>query len=381
AKDPEAYNVALFEFGRAIGDGHVSVDPPDQLIIDRVGGGVGIELGQTDDGAIVVRCVSETGSAEKSGILSGAEILEWNGKPAAKALGDIEPLFSESNESGIVRQQLMLMPRTGLGKRVAVSFRNPGGEPQEAILKGSKEIGSVIDPCAADPASEFEMPVTAKLLPGGIGYIKVNTFSEDFTLMTHSWEWALREFKSGEVSSLIVDLRENGGGLTRIPLYMAGSFFEEPFILENQIYIDESGTPSVTAIDEVIPAPVQWRKPIAVLVGPDCVSACEIFAAAIAHSPEATVVGLGPTAGIEGGVFPWKMPEDINFRAPLIGFEAPDGSVFLEGTGVAPDILVPSTAETLRKDAAAPDAVLDAAVAALNAEKSTPDAPAATPIS
>jgi C-terminal processing protease CtpA/Prc len=380
ANDAVAFQEALFAFAAEIGDGHVSADPPEDLIIERVGGSTGLSVGQADDRAIVVRCVASTGSAAKSGILPGAEIVAWGGVPAQKALDAVEPLFSESNADGILRQRLMLLPRTGLGKRVEVTYRNPGGEEQQVTLKGSKEIGSIIDPCAGPQDRTFEMPVTAEILPGGIGYIKVNTFSEDFTLMTHAWEWAIREFKGSEVSGLIVDLRDNGGGLTRIPLYMAGSFFEEPFTLAKQIYIDESGAPQVTAIDQVLPAPVQWRKPIAVLIGPDCVSACEIFAAAITRSPNAIAVGLGPTAGVEGGVFPWKMPEDINFRAPLIGFEDADGKVFLEGVGVLPDVLVPSTAETLRNDAEAPDPVLDAAIEALKSIGPSRDAPAATPV-
>jgi C-terminal processing protease CtpA/Prc len=376
AKDAAAYNVALFDFAREIGDGHVSVDPPEDLIIDRVGGSTGLSLGQTDDGATVVRCVAGTGSAGKSGILPGAEIIEWGGKPAQEALDAIEPLFSESSEAGVQRQKLMLMPRTGLGKRVEVTFRNPGGEEQQVTLKGSKEIDSIVDQCAGPQDSDFELPVTAAVLPSGVGYIKVNTFSENFALMTHAWEWSLREFKGEDVPGLIVDLRDNGGGLTRIPLYMAGSFFDEPFVLAEQVYIDENGDPQVTAVDQVLPASVQWRKPVAVLVGPDCVSACEIFAAAIAESPNATVVGLGPTAGVEGGVFPWKLPEDIDFRAPLIGFEDSAGKVFLEGVGVEPDVLVPSTAETLRTDPEATDAVLAAAEEAIKNFGPTREAPA-----
>ncbi|MFM9108964.1 MAG: S41 family peptidase [Chloroflexota bacterium] len=380
ADDPAAYHEALFAFAAELGDGHVSVDPPERLIVERIGGGTGLAVGRTDDGAIVVRCVAGVGSAGKSGILPGAEIIRWDGKPAAEALEAIAPLFGESTEDGALRQRLMLFPRTALGKRVEVVYRNPGGDEATTTLKGAKEIGSVTDPCANGQDQGFEMPVTATILPGGIGYIKVTSFSEDFSLMTHAWDWAIREFRAKEVSAVVVDLRDNGGGLTRIPLYMAGSFVEEPFVLARQIYIDENGAPQVTAIDQVLPGPAQWRKPVAVLVGPDCVSACELFAAAIAESPNAIVVGLGPTAGVEGGVFPWKMPEDIGFRAPLIGFEDEDGNVYLEGVGVPPDILVPSTAETLRTDPGAPDAVLAAAVDALGSETPEREPAAATPI-
>jgi len=284
----------------------------------------------------------------------------------------VEPIFSESTDRGLLAQRLMLMGRAAPGKKIDVSFANPGGEPEQATLKASKDVASLAAPCGAAAKDPAEMPVTVKVLPSGIGYVKVDSFSDDLTLILQSWEWALRRLRQLGVPALVIDLRDNGGGLTKLPIYMAGSFVDEPFVLANQVFVDENGDSVVSGIDRIDPAPVRWKQPTAVLVGPDCVSACEIFAAALAAVPNVTVVGLGPTAGVEGGVYPWLMPEGIAFRAPLVGYETPDGEVFLEGTGVAPDVLVPSTADTLRLDPGAPDAVLAAAEAVLAAPPATP---------
>lgn len=382
----EAFNIALMKFAAAIGDGHVAVDPPDAFVRDRFGGALGLTLGRTDDGAVVVRCVAADGAAARAGIAPGATIETWAGHPVADALAAVPQLFSESTPLGLEHQRLQLLPRQPVGERVAVSFANPDEPVQTAELRANRDMRSFGQPCGSDLADAAAMPVTVELLPSGIGYIKVTSFSQDLTLTLHAWEWALRRLRELDTPALIVDIRSNGGGLSKLPIYMAGSFYNKPFTLAEQTYIGTDGAEAVTAIDQVLPAPVQWRRPVAVLIGPDCVSACELLAAAIARDPEHLVVGLEPTAGVEGGVFPWLLPGDLAFRAPLIGFRDERGDVFLEGRGVPPNITVANTAETLLLTPDAPDAVLVAAEQALlagtvpDASVSDESGPAATPV-
>src|SRR5262249_50569339 len=98
---------------------------------------------------------------------------------------------------------------------------------------------------------------------------------------------------------------------------------------------------------EVAPAPVQWEGPVAVLIGPACYSACEIFSAAMAHDPKHLIVGRYPTAGVEASVEPWKLPDGLYFQAPTGRLLTPDDQIFLEGVGVIPNIKVPITLESL----------------------------------
>ncbi|MCC6312704.1 MAG: hypothetical protein IT337_01725 [Thermomicrobiales bacterium] len=378
AQDKEAFNVALMRFAVAIGDGHVSVDPPDLLFGQQLGGNLGLALGQTDDGAIIVRCVTAKGPAKKAGIEPGARIIAWDGAPVAEALAAVDLVFSKSTELGLRDQRLWLLPRQPVGAKVAIAFANPGEAEQTAALRAAKNTDGFNAPCGIAKADPAEMPVTTKVLPSGIGYIKVNAFSEDLTLTLHAWEWALRRLRKLEAPALILDIRTNGGGLGKLPLYMAGSFTSESFVLANEVYVAENGERVVSGIDRIDPAPVRWKKPVAVLIGPECVSACELLAAAIAHDPARPIVGLGPTAGVEGGVFSWNMPGNIPFHAPLIGFEDSGGDVFLEGSGVQPTIRVPNTVESLMVDPAAADPVLETAVRTLTERTDTAEA---TPVS
>ncbi len=365
AHDQNAYNVALMHLAIAMHDGHAAVDPPANYVVDHFGGGVGIALGQNDDGAIVVRCVQADSAAAKAGIAPGSILTEWNGMPAADAAKRVDQLFSESTDAGLQRQRLRLLPRMPVGASAAVSWRPPGADADKrATLTAALDPYGLDKPCGLDLADPAQAPITAKLLPGKIGYIEIDTFADDMTMLTHAWEWSLGELDRLGATALIVDVRSNGGGVARLATYMAGSFYDRTFTLDRRVFVDAAGNDVVSGIDQVEPAPVQWSKPVAVLIGSDCASACELFAAAMAHDPSHLIVGQSATAGVEGGVFPWLMPGHIQFRAPLVGFQDADGGVFLEGKGVAPTVRAPKTTASLILPPA-DDIVLQAAEQAL----------------
>jgi len=72
-------------------------------------------------------------------------------------------------------------------------------------------------------------------------------------------------------------------------------------------------------------------------------------------------MGQFPTAGVEAetarGEF--EMPGGITFSFPTGRFTNPDGSIFLEGVGVQPDVRLPVTRANVLSET---DAVLQAAV-------------------
>jgi carboxyl-terminal processing protease len=258
------------------------------------------------------------------------------------------------------------MARMKTDTSVTVTYRNPGSaDVRSANLVAVVDLAGLLHgPCGKGGVDPAELPVTVEVLPSGIGYIRVNTFADDVTLMAHAWEWALRRLDVLDVPALIVDVRGNGGGLGALAGYFAGSFADQPFVLATEFYTDETGQRLDIRDVRIEPAPVQWTRPLAVLIDADCASACEIFAAAVAHTPDHLIVGQSPSAGAEGAVFPWLLPGAIEFQAPLIAFRNADGSVFLEGVGVVPNVKVPNTPETLLIDAG-DDAALATAVAAL----------------
>jgi carboxyl-terminal processing protease len=181
--------------------------------------------------------------------------------------------------------------------------------------------------------------------------------------------------------ALIIDLRDNGGGLGVSPLYMAGSFYDEPFELFRTELINEQGVGVDIGGDDVVPGTVQWDLPVAVLIDDGCASACELMTAAIAENPDHLIVGYTPTAGVEASVFLWNLPGDIPFQAPYQRLMR-DGEIYLEGAGVPPNVEVPATIDNLLDP---DDEVIEAAEEALvpqiqeAAEAAATPAPGATP--
>ncbi len=107
--------------------------------------------------------------------------------------------------------------------------------------------------------------------------------------------------------------------------------------------------------------------PIAVLVSPDCISACEGFAYALTQDGRATIVGNYPTAGAFGevGRGQYDLPGDLSAQFPTGRSETINGDLIIEGKGVQLDITVPVTEEsTLGIE----DTVLNAAIDALSKE-------------
>jgi len=166
------------------------------------------------------------------------------------------------------------------------------------------------------------------------------------------------------VPGVIVDLRQNDGGAN---LGLAGYLVDKPIALAQLEYYSQStrrfeaeGPP-----DQIEPVehPYHFGK-LAVLVGPACFSACEIEAYGFSRVPGAIVVGQAPSAGVEAEVSQgqYKLPEHIWLQVPTGRYVRPDGTLFLEGAGVAPTLRVPTDAPVLLSEE---DVVLQAAEKAL----------------
>jgi C-terminal processing protease CtpA/Prc len=353
--DPEAFHVAMLRFATMFGDGHVGIGLAseyfDDYLDDRYGGSLGLAVGETDESELIVVTVAPGSPAAEAGIEPGAEILEWDGDAPDEALEAVDLMRGESSPHGLRAQQVQLLPRLPVGEEIELVVRNPGERSTEAI-----ELGAVADPDglaairmrrAANPA---ELPVTASVLPSGVGYIRVNTFFSDVALTFDAWEWAMNRMIELDLPALVIDVRGNGGGWMQTATYFAGSFIEERFVLAEDYFADAEGEFQEAGRIVVEPSPIRWEKPVAILIDADCASACEIFSAAMAHDREHLVVGETPTAGVEAGVMPWTLPHDLYFQASVMLMLDEEGEVFLEGAGVPPTIDVEVTSDSLLSD-------------------------------
>lgn len=370
ARNADEFYRAVRDFTWSIPDGHVGVSTFNpQVFLEDSGGGFGLVLARLSDGRVIATDVLPDTPGERAGIQRGAEILTWGDQPVSAAIDQVVPYFGPYSTDHTRRvSQVNFLNRVPPRTQVDISFQNPGaGQPQQANLTAEVEYESLFRTIPAFNQDQLSLPVEARVLAeSGLGYIQVNTFSDDYQLMASLWERHIEGLIDNQVPGLIIDLRANGGGSGGLALDFAGYFFDEELTLARQSYYNErlGGFEYVDIPSRIKPAPLLYEGPVAVLVSPDCVSACEGFAHALSQGGRSIVVGHYPTAGAFGevGRGQYKLPEDIELQFPTGRPETLDGALLIEGSGVVPDITVPVTAESALGQV---DAVLQAAVQAL----------------
>ncbi len=369
--DGLAFFEAIHDFTLAIPDGHTGIEINDlysQALFDHAGGSYGLSIHELDNGRVIVVHVVPGSLGDNEGIKVGAEITEFNGEPIAEAIGKVEPYYGGpfSLESTRRYFQAIFLLRNPVGTKISLTYINPGSQPDSVTMTSEVEYDSLFYSLGqTEEPDPTDLPVEAQVLDSGIGYVKITSNYDDLGLIIRLFERALKDMTSNGVSQLIIDLRNNGGGA---PLGLAGFLYDQEITLgQLEYYSDETGRfePEGTP-DKVTPYEEQYHfDKVAILVGRNCASACEIEAYGFSQVPGTFVVGYYPTAGVEADIARgrFKLPEGMSLQIPTGRLVNPDGSIFLEGTGVQPTIQVPITAENLLSTE---DVELKAAEDALN---------------
>lgn len=371
AEDPHAYALALRDFLWSIPDAHIGFDLTllESDFEAETAGGLGLAIRETDDGKIIANYILEDGPADEAGMRWGAEIVSFDGTPIAEVVEENVPWSSPfSNPFSERLQQLRYATRFRLEVgQVDVAFINPGGAEQTAVLDVVEEFESFNSSSVFAGIVDTALPVEYEILPSGDGYIRINSFFDNDVLTIQLWERAITHFNEGGITSVVLDLRWNGGGNGWLADQMAAYFFEEETLVGNTAFYDDStGGFELDAGDATYMIPpregLQFHGSAVVIVGPACFSACEFFAYAMTVDDRATIVGHYPSAGAGGSVESFLMPEDISVQFPLGRSVDQDGEIHIEGTGIVPGVRVPVTFETLQRIADGADVVLETAV-------------------
>lgn len=125
-------------------------------------------------------------------------------------------------------------------------------------------------------------PVVAEKLDNNIGYLEVSSFDED---TAENFKAKYEELKTQGITSLIIDLRNNGGGLVEQALKIAD--YIVPKDKELLVTVDKDGKEKVEKSKE----DVFIDMPIVLLVNKNSASSSEILAGALKDLNEATIVG------------------------------------------------------------------------------------------
>ena len=284
----------------ALGDPYsVYMDPKmySELMLETKGsfGGVGIVLGVKDKKLTVVAPIEGT-PAEAAGILSGDQILR----------------IGELDTKDMTLDEAVGKIRGPEGSKVTLTIQRNGKEPQEFPLTR---------------ATIVIKSVSGKMLDKEMGYIRVSMFSEttgkDFTQK-------LEELKDQGMTSLILDLRNNPGGLIDQCVKVAELLVPKGPIVS---VIGKDGSRE-TYHSSSTTAPL----PLTVLVNGGSASASEIVAGAIQDR------GVGKLVGVKTfgkGSVQRLMPLDKEsaVKITIAEYHTPNDRS-IHGKGIIPDVLV-----------------------------------------
>jgi len=193
--------------------------------------------------------------------------------------------------------------------------------------------------------------VTSKMLDHNIGYIQITVFGETTATDFHN---QLSALMSQNPSSLILDLRYNGGGYLDAGIAVASEFIDTGVIVTEQ-YGANSNIPN--APHQAIKGGLATKIPLVVLVNAYSASASEIVAGAIQVDGRGKLVGVG-TYG-KGTVQVWyPLSDGGTARISIAKWLLPNGAN-LDKKGLTPDVVVDMTQADYT---AGKDPQLDAAV-------------------
>ncbi|MCE3259352.1 MAG: carboxyl-terminal protease [Bacteroidetes bacterium] len=182
-----------------------------------------------------------------------------------------------------------------------------------------------------------------------IGYIYLPTFYTDFTRngarhCSQDVRKEIEKLKKQNVKSIIIDLRDNGGGSLQEVIEMAGLFFPKGPVVQVK------GKNNMRAVMEDKNPDVAWDGPLAIMVNHNSASASEILAAAIQDYKRGVIIGT-PSFG-KGTV--QSFFDLDNYLLPQFDTIKPVGQVKIthqkfyringgatQLKGVTPDVLLP----------------------------------------
>lgn len=262
--------------------------------------GVGLEL-LPGDGRVGVVAPIEGTPADRAGIKAGDAILTVDGEPV-----------DQSNIS-----QAILRMRGPAGSHVALTVARDGHREPLAfnLQRGAVDVHSV----------------RARMLDGELGYLRISQFS-DTTAKDLRRELAhLNRSTAGGIRGLVLDLRDNPGGVLDAAVDVADSFLDAGLI------VTASGrTRDATFRHDAAPGDLLAGAPLVILVNGGSASASEIVAGALQAHRRATVVGTRTFGkGSVQTVMPLSGGRAIKLTTSR--YFTPSGAS-IQGQGITPDV-------------------------------------------
>lgn len=212
--------------------------------------GIGAELGKRDGKLLIISPLSGS-PAEKAGLRPNDQIISIN----------------EEDATDISIDEAVNKIRGDIGTTVTLGIVRGDDRPKDFTIT----------------RAQINVPsVESEILEGNIGYIKLTRFDDTTANLAKE---AAAEFKQKNVNGVVLDIRNNGGGLLSSSVDVAGLW------LDNKVVVQEKrGDKVVSSLKTGSNSPLAG-VPTVVLINGGSASASEILAGALHDHKAATLLG------------------------------------------------------------------------------------------
>ncbi|MEZ4296503.1 MAG: S41 family peptidase [Polyangiaceae bacterium] len=287
-------------------DPHSSYMPPAEYALfrgDTQGqfGGVGVEVDFRGEYVTVI-APFDGSPAARAGILPGDQILSIDGKSVRGERVD----------------RLVALMRGPAGTKVKLSIRR-------------KEVAELIEVELVREIIHVDS-VTGKMLDGAVAYVRLKQFQEGTRDELLVLAGKLRAQKGGEIKGVLLDLRNNPGGLVDEAVGVA-----DEFLGGGQVYTTRHRG---RVIDDVraTPGGAFSGVPVVALVNAYSASSAELLAGALQDNGRAKVVGV-QTFGKGSVQTIFDLPSGAGLRLTTMRYYTPSGRS-IQAEGIHPDIAI-----------------------------------------
>ncbi len=271
-------------------------------------GGIGATITRKEAGELVLEPIPGN-PAEAAGILPGDILLAIDGQPVPDDMpvADVAELIKGEK-----------------GTEVTLTVRHPEEtEPQEiTIVRGDILLPSVTYRILEEDPS--------------IGYIQLSRFSGE---SGREIAGAITALQAEGAQKLILDLRQNPGGLLTASVDVAANFLDDKVVLyqqnqgeEEQVYRTSSG-------------PIAGNMPLVVLINGGTASSSEILAGALQDHQRALLIGT-PTFGKGSVQLVYDLSDGSSVHVTSSRWFTPNRHQ-IDQQGLQPDIIVEVTQEAI----------------------------------
>lgn len=306
-------------------DPHSSLMKPEEfkeLEIETKGSftGIGIEITIKDDILTVVAPIEDT-PAWKAGIKPGDRILK----------------IDEKSTKGMKITEAVKLLRGPKGTKVKLT-----------ILRNDKDISEITLVRDVIPIKS----VRAKILEDGYGYVRISQFQEK---TIEELVQALKQLeKETQLKGIVLDLRNNPGGLLSSAVEVSDEF------LENGTIVSIKGKSKVNQMEfKAEPNPIdrKHKYPIVILINHGTASAAEIVTGALKDHKRALVLG---EKSFGKGSVQTVIPIEDNYAVRLTTalYYTPSG-ITINKQGIMPDIELPQVELTKKNGKGEKDTTID----------------------